>query len=227
LRILVVEDEPGVAAFVRQGLTEAGYAVAVARDGDEGLAYALATEYDLLILDIMMPRTSGLHLLADLRARGDKTPILLLTARDAVDDRVRGLNAGADDYLVKPFAFAELLARSRALLRRPPLQIGTVLTAGDLFMNTATRQVQRAGQTIDLTPREFSLLEYLLRHAEQVLTRTQIAEHVWDIDYAGDTKVVDVYIGYLRRKIEWEGVAPLIYTVRGVGFRLSAEGSGA
>ncbi|MDQ4078208.1 MAG: response regulator transcription factor [Chloroflexota bacterium] len=223
MRVLVVEDEPGVAAFIEQGLTEAGYAVDVARDGEEGLDYALAAEYDLLLLDIMMPRKSGLHLLRELRARGDETPVLLLTARDAVEDRVKGLDAGADDYLVKPFAFAELLARLRALLRRPPLQSGTVLSVGDLELNTATREVRRAGQSLELTPREFSLLEYLMRHENQVLTRTQIAEHVWNFDFASDTNVVDVYIGYLRRKIEWEGVAPLIHTVRGVGYQLSAE----
>ena len=226
MRVLLVEDEPGVAGFVEQGLTEAGYAVDVAGDGEEGLDYALAADYDLLVLDIMLPRKSGLQLLQELRSRGDETPVLLLTARDSVEDRVEGLDTGADDYLVKPFAFSELLARLRALLRRPPLQSDTVLTVGDLKMDTATRQVQRAGRSIDLTPREFSLLQYLMRHENQVLTRTQIAEHVWNFDFASDTNVVDVYIGYLRRKIEWDKVEPLIHTVRGVGYKLSAEHAG-
>ncbi len=223
MRVLIVEDEPGVAAFLQQGLKEAGYAVDVAHDGEMGLAYARAAAYDLLLLDIMMPRKSGLLLLQELRAQGDETPVLLLTARDGIEDRVRGLDAGADDYLVKPFSFAELLARLRALLRRPPLQSGTILRVADLEMNTATREVARAGQTLELTPREFSLLEFLMRHEKHVLTRTQIAEHVWNFDFASDTNVVDVYIGYLRRKLEWEGVTPLIHTMRGVGYQLSAE----
>ncbi len=194
MRILVVEDEPGVAAFVEQGLQEAGYVVDIARDGEAGLAHVLAAEYDLVVLDIMMPRKSGLHMLQELRAYGHDTPVLLLTARGSVDDRIKGLDAGADDYLVKPFAFGELLARLRALLRRPPLQIGAELTAGDLVLNMATRQVQRAGHAIVLTPREFSLLEYLLRHPNQVLTRTQIADHVWDFDFASDTKVTVAWL---------------------------------
>lgn len=226
MRVLVVEDEPGMAGFIQQGLGEAGYAVDVARDGAEGLEYALAAEYDLLLLDIMMPRKSGLELLRALRERGHETPVLLLTARDAVEDRVKGLDAGADDYLVKPFSFAELLARLRALLRRPPLQSGTTLSVGDLTLDTVTRQVERAGRSIELTPREFSLLEYLMRHENQVLTRTQIAEHVWNFDFASDTNVIDVYIGYLRRKLEPDGAAPLIHTVRGVGYRISEEQDG-
>ncbi|MBA3530380.1 MAG: response regulator transcription factor [Ardenticatenales bacterium] len=227
MRVLVVEDEPGVAAFIEQGLTEAGYAVDRARDGEEGLDYALAADYDLLVLDIMLPRKSGLHLLKELRAGGNETPVLLLTARDAVEDKIKGLDAGADDYLVKPFAFSELLARLRALLRRPPLQNGTILLVSDLEMNSATRQVTRAGLPLELTPREYALLEYLMRHANQVLTRTQIAEHVWNFNFAGDTNVVDVYIGYLRRKIDGEGALPLIHTIRGVGYQLGAEHSGA
>jgi DNA-binding response OmpR family regulator len=223
MRVLVVEDEPAIVGFVRQGLTEAGYAVDVAVDGREGLDYALAADYDALILDIMLPRLSGLDLLRELRRRDYKTPALMLTARDAIDDRVKGLDAGADDYLVKPFAFAELLARLRALLRRPPLQSDTVLRAGDLEMNTATRSVTRDGNAIDLSPREFAVLEYLLRHPHQVLTRTQIVEHVWNFDFYNESNVVDVYVGYLRRKLEQAGGSPLIETVRGVGYRLSGE----
>jgi DNA-binding response OmpR family regulator len=223
MRILVVEDEPSIANFVRQGLNESGYAVDVAGDGREGLEYARVADYDVLVLDIMLPRMSGLDLLRELRRQGDKTPTLMLTARDTVDDRVAGLDAGADDYLVKPFAFPELLARVRALLRRPPLQTGNLLRVGDLDMDTATRLVQRGGRRIDLSPREFAVLEYLMRHPNQVLTRTQISERVWDFDHFIESNVVDVYIGYLRRKLDAGSDLPLIHTVRGVGYRISAE----
>jgi len=221
MRILIVEDEAGVAGFVEQGLTEAGYAVDVARDGSEGLEYALGFEYDVMVLDIMLPKMNGLDLLHEIRDKRVKAPVLLLTARDGVDDRVKGLDVGADDYLVKPFAFPELLARIRALLRRPPLQSGNLLSMNDLEMDVTRREVRRAGKKIELSPREFSLLELLLRHPNQVLTRTQIVEHVWNFDFYGDTNVVDVYIGYLRRKIDSGFVPPLIQTVRGVGYRLS------
>jgi len=227
MRILAVEDEPGIAQFVRQGLSEAGYAVDVARDGEEGLDYALAAEYDAIVLDVLLPRMDGLSLLRELRDRSIKTPVLLLTARDTVDDRVQGLDAGADDYLVKPFAFPELLARIRALLRRPPLQADTVLRVDDLEMDTARREVRRAGRTIELSPREFALLEYLMRHPRQILTRTQIAEHVWNFDFYNESNVVDVYIGYLRRKVDRGFDQPLIHTVRGVGYQLSTEADDA
>jgi heavy metal response regulator len=227
MRLLVVEDEPGVAQFIRQGLTEAGFAVDVARDGAEGLDYALAAEYDAIVLDIMLPKMDGLDLLRELRTRSIKSPVLLLTARDAIEDRVQGLDAGADDYLVKPFAFPELLARVRALLRRPPLQADTILRAGGLEMDTARREVRRAGQPIELSPKEFALLEFLIRHPGQVLPRTQIIEHVWNFDFYSETNVVDVYIGYLRRKIDRGFANPLIHTVRGVGYRLSVEAEDA
>jgi DNA-binding response OmpR family regulator len=227
MRILVVEDEPGIALFIRQGLSEAGYAVDVAGDGEEGLDYALAAEYDAVVLDILLPRMDGLDLLRELRDRGVMTPVLLLTARDAVEDRVQGLDAGADDYLVKPFAFSELLARIRALLRRPPLQTEAVLCVGDLEMDIARHEVRRAQRVIELSPREFALLEYLLRHPTQVLSRTQIIEHVWNFDFSYESNVVDVYVGYLRRKLNRGSDTPLIHTVRGVGYRLSAEGGDA
>ena len=224
MRILVVEDEPGIANFVRQGLMEAGYAVDLAWDGREGLDYALAADYDVLVLDIMLPKMDGLELLRELRRLGDKTPVLMLTARDTVDNRVEGLDAGADDYLVKPFAFPELLARVRALLRRPPLQVGTILQVGDLEMDTAKRDVRRNDRPIELSPREYAVLEYLMRHPNQVLTRTQISEHVWNFDFFNESNVVDVYVGYLRRKIDQGENLPLIHTVRGVGYRMSEEG---
>jgi heavy metal response regulator len=223
MRVLVVEDEAGVAGFVEQGLTEAGYAVDVARDGADGLEYALSFDYDAIVLDIMLPKMNGLEMLREIRNRRVKSPVLLLTARDAVDDRVRGLDVGADDYLVKPFAFPELLARLRALLRRPPLQSGNLLSMNDLEMDLTQREVRRGGKRIELSPREFALLELLLRHPNQVLTRTQIVEHVWNFDFYADTNVVDVYIGYLRRKIDRENALPLIHTVRGVGYRLSED----
>ena len=224
MRVLVIEDEPGVAQFIQQGLTEAGYAIDVTRDGSEGLDFALAKTYDAIVLDIMLPKLNGLELLREIRNQRIKTPVLLLTARDGIDDRVQGLDSGADDYLVKPFAFPELLARLRALLRRPPLQSDAILQVGDLEMDLTRHEVRRAGQIIELSQREFALLELLLRHPNQVLTRTQIMEHVWNFNFYSETKVVDVYIGYLRRKIEQDFDYPLIHTIRGVGYRLSAKG---
>jgi DNA-binding response OmpR family regulator len=175
MRVLVVEDDNGISQFLTQGLSEAGYAVDVADNGLKGLDYALATEYDVLVIDIQLPQINGLELLKTLRSHQMQSPVLLLTARDAVQDRVMGLDAGADDYLVKPFDFSELLARLRALLRRPPLQTEPVLRVGDLEMDTAQRWVRRCDRAVDLSPREFALLEYLMRHPKQVLSRTQIA----------------------------------------------------
>ncbi len=222
MRLLVIEDEHDVRGFLIQGLSEAGYTVDGAEDGLEGLQYASAVEYDAIVLDIMLPKLDGLSLLGDLRDRGIKTPVLLLTARDGVRHRVGGLDSGADDYLVKPFDFSELLARIRALLRRPPLAADPVLRVDDLELDTVRHEVQRAGTPIQLTPREFALLEFLMLHAGQVLTRTQMIEHVWDVHFAGDTNVVDVYIGYLRKKIDQGFERPLIETVRGFGYRMAA-----
>ncbi len=223
MRVLLVEDDAGTAAFVRQGLTEAGFTVDAVVDGLEGLAAARVATYDVIILDGMLPGLDGLAVLVELRRLGVHTPVLLLTARATLEDRVAGLETGADDYLTKPFAFAELLARLRALLRRPPLQADQVLRVGNLELDPLRRSVRRGGAPIDLSPREFALLAYLMRHAGQALTRTQIAEQIWSLDYAGDSNVVDVYIGYLRRKLSLEQGGPRIQTVRGVGYRLSLE----
>lgn len=224
VRILLVEDESGIAHFARQGLIEAGYAVDWARDGEEGHDFARSAEYDAMVIDILLPRVSGLDLLTRLRGRGVRTPVLLLTALDGIDDRIRGLDSGADDYLVKPFAFGELLARLRALMRRPPLQSGTVLSVDDLTMDLARREVRRGGRAVQLSHREFTLLEYLMRNAGRVLTRTQIAERVWSFDHCTESNVIDVYIGYLRRKVDRGAKRSLLRTVRGVGYRLSADG---
>jgi heavy metal response regulator len=223
MRVLVVEDEKSMAQFILQGLLEQGHAVDVASDGREGLDFALLSKYDVIVLDIMLPIMSGLEMLSELRDQGVKIPVLLLTAKSEIEDRVYGLDLGADDYLVKPFAFSELLARLRALIRRPPLQNEPILKFADLEMDVATHIVHRGGIQIELSPREFSLLELLLRHPRQVLSRTQIAQRVWNLDYYTDTNVVDVYIGYLRRKIDRGFDCPLIHTVRGIGYRLALE----
>ncbi len=224
MRLLLVEDEEGIGRFVRQGLQEALHIVDWARNATDGLNYALSQVYDVLILDIRLPGgRTGLDLLTELRERDVRTPVLMLTALDAVDDRVRGLRAGADDYLIKPFDFAELLARIESLGRRPPLQLNTVLRIADLEMDLVKRTVRRGDRLIELSAREFMLLEYLMRNAHQTLTRTQIGERVWGFDYAHESKVIDVYVGYLRRKIEGDDAKSLIHTVRGVGFRLSDD----
>ena len=224
MRLLLVEDEEGVGKFICQGLREAGHVVDWVKIAEDGLVYALETVYDACILDIMLPKMDGFELLKQIRQRQIQIPVLCLTARDLVEDRVRGLNLGADDYLVKPFDFSELLARLHALLRRPPLQMTDILRAGDLEMDTVKRIVRRDGKELDLSQREFMLLEYLMRNAGQMLTRTQIGERVWGFDFYNESNVVDVYIGYLRRKMEGENSKhSLIKTVRGVGFRLSAD----
>ncbi len=223
MRILLVEDEERIAAFIHKGLREELYTVDVARDGAEALDIALASEYDLIVLDVRLPMRDGISVCRELRAQGNRTPILMLTARDTVDDRVRGLDAGADDYLVKPFAFQELLARLRALARRPPVVQDHTLRVENLTLDTRTHQARRDAQPIDLSAREYRLLELLMRHPGQVLTRTQIAEHIWGYDFDANSNVVDVYIRYLRRKVDDPFEPKLIQTVRGVGYKLEAS----
>jgi DNA-binding response OmpR family regulator len=225
MRVLLVEDEEKICAYIKRGLVEQGYAVDAVANGRDALDWAEATPYDLIVLDILLPEVDGLTVCRELRLRGRQSPILMLTARDGVDDRVAGLDAGADDYLVKPFAIKELLARLRALSRRPqgPTR-RTVLEVADLSLDTLTHKVQRRGQDIPLAAKEYAVLECLLREPERVLTRTQIAEHVWNYDVDHQSNVVDVYIRNLRRKIDDGFELKLIHTVRGAGYRISPEG---
>ena len=223
MRILVVEDEEGLAALLRRGLTEEGHAVDLAGSGEAALDWVAVGDYDALVLDIMLPGIDGLTLCRDLRRRHVATPILLLTARDAVSDRVDGLDAGADDYLVKPFAFAELTARLRALARRPAETLGTTLQVGDVRLDPATRRVWRGETEVVLPNKQFRLLEYLLRHPGRVLTRAMIAEHVWDYDFPEMANVIDVHVRQLRQKLDDPYPGRLIQTVRGAGYRLSAD----
>jgi len=224
MRILVVEDERKVASFVRQGLEEEGYAVDVAPDGAMAVDLALGgPAYDLVILDVMLPKLDGFAVLRMLREHRMTAPVLMLTARDSVPDRVTGLDQGADDYLTKPFAFAELLARVRVLLRRSTAQRAPVLQLADLRFDPATRRVTRGSREISLTSREYALLEYFLRNAGRVLTRPMLAEHVWGIDFDPESNVIDVYVGYLRRKIDRDRERRLLHTVRGAGYVLQVE----
>lgn len=224
MRILVVEDERKVASFIRQGLEEEGHAVEVAGDGEEALELALGgPPYDLIVLDLMLPRRDGFGVLRTLRGRGVATPVLVLTARDSVADKVAGLDLGADDYLTKPFAFEELLARVRALLRRGAERRLAPLRLADLALDPTTRTVTRGARRLELTTREHALLEYLLRNAGRVVTRPMIAEHVWGLDFDSESNVIDVYVGYLRRKIDGPGERRLLHTVRGAGYVLKAE----
>jgi heavy metal response regulator len=225
MRILVIEDEPSIATFVRQGLAEAGYGVDIADGGADALHWIGIAPYDVIVLDVMLPDMDGLAVCAEMRRRGVDAPILMLTARDAVDDRVAGLDSGADDYLIKPFAFAELLARIRALLRREPALKGAVLQVADLTLDTTSHEVRRGDQLIILTSKEYSLLEFLMRHPNQTLTRTSIADHIWNYEFDHLTNVIDVYIFTLRRKIDDPWELKLIHTVRGVGYRLGASAS--
>jgi heavy metal response regulator len=223
MRILVVEDEKKVAGFIRQGLEEEHYSVDVAYDGEAGLQMAETERYDLLVLDVMLPKRSGLDLMKEFRARGGTVPVLILTAKGAIDDKVAGLDSGADDYLTKPFAFAELLARVRSLLRRSSKDKSTVLSIADLELDTVTHKARRAGRIIELTAKEYALLEYFLRNKERVLSRTIIAEHIWDYNFDTGTNIIDVYVNHLRNKIEGQGETKLIHTVRGVGYVVKEE----
>jgi len=223
LRILLVEDNRPLIGIIEKRLSEEGYSVDSCIDGDEGMGFAGSYDYDLAILDIMLPKISGFEILKAIKSRNPLTPVLLLTAKDSVSDKVTGLDAGADDYLVKPFAFDELLARVRALLRRQTDIESSVLSIADLSLDLLTRKVQRGSKEITLTAKEFALLEYLLRNKQRVLTRGQIADHVWNYSFDSGTNVVDVYIRYLRRKIDDGESLKLIQTIRGVGYALKEE----
>jgi heavy metal response regulator len=223
MRLLVVEDEKKVVSFIKQGLEEEGYAVDVAVEGEEGLRMALDRLHDLIILDIALPKMDGLQVLKKLRQQKVKTPVLLLTVRATIEDKVLGLDAGADDYLTKPFAFQELLARARALLRRRAETEPSIFQVADLTLDPARRAASRRGKRIDLTSKEFALLEYFMRNPGRVLTRTMIIEHVWNYDFDTMTNIIDVYVNYLRKKIDSGREPKLIHTVRGVGYVLKAE----
>jgi len=220
MRILVIEDEKKVAGFIKKGMEEETYAVDVAVDGEEGLAMAEVNQYDLIILDLMLPKIDGLDVVTRCREKKINTPILLLTAKDSVEDKVTGLNKGADDYLTKPFAFSELLARSRSLLRRGQGEAKTVLKLADLSLDMVSHKVNRNGEEVELTGKEYSLLEYFMRNQSKVLTRTMIAEHVWDYNFDTFTNVIDVYINHLRKKIDKDHPKKLLHTLRGVGYVL-------
>ena len=220
MRVLIIEDEKKVADFISNGLAEEGYAVDVAHDGDQGYFLATTNEYDAILLDIMLPKMEGFTLCTKMRAEENHTPILMLTAKDAIKDKVRGLDAGADDYLTKPFAFEELLARIRSLLRKKSLQQKTRFQVDNLVLDTITHIVSRGEREIQLSVKEYALLEYLMRNIGSVVTRTMIAEHVWDINFDTFTNVIDVYISYLRNKIDRGHETKLIHTVRGRGYVL-------
>jgi DNA-binding response OmpR family regulator len=225
MRILVVEDEHKIAGAIKRGLEQESYAVDVAYEGDDGLSSALTDEYDVIVLDRMLPGLlDGVEIAKEIRANEVRTPILMLTAKDKIGDRVEGLNAGADDYLIKPFAFEELLARVRALMRRPQDHIGNTLTLDDLSLDTSSFEVKRSGRKIQLSQREYALLEYLLRNQNRILSKANIISHVWDYDADILPNTLEVYIGYLRAKIERPFRGPeLIHTVRGFGYKLGVE----
>ncbi len=228
MRILVVEDDAKLADMLQRSLREAGYAVDAAGDGDRAVAQAAVNAYDAIVLDVGLPRRDGLAVSRELRARGVRTPILMLTARDAVDDRVAGLDAGADDYLVKPFSVRELLARVRALLRRMPELLPATLSVGDLVLDTRTHAAARAGRPIPLTAKEYAMLEYLARHAGRVVGRAELTEHVWDENHDPFSNVIEVYVNRLRKKVDGgarggPAPAPLIHTRRGAGYLLAAS----
>ena len=218
MRLLIVEDEKKVAGFIKKGLEEETYAVDVAYDGEEGFHLAELNQYDMIILDLMLPKMDGLEVLTRLRDKKVNTPILLLTAKDAVEDKVMGLNKGADDYLTKPFAFSELLARVRSLLRRGQAETKTELMVSDLSLDLVSHKVNRNGEEIELTGKEYSLLEYFMRNEGKVLTRTMIAEHVWDYNFDTFTNVIDVYVNHLRKKIDKKYPVKLLHTLRGIGY---------
>lgn len=227
MRLLIVEDETKTGDYLKKGLTEASFQVVLARNGLDGHHLAMSERFDLIILDVMLPDVDGWRILRALREAGQQTPVLFLTARDSVDDRVKGLELGADDYLVKPFAFSELLARVRTLLRRSSASLSEeVLQVADLVLDLRRRMATRAGKKLSLSTREFSLLEYLVRHQGEVLTRSLIASEVWDMNFDSDTNVIDVAIRRLRAKVDEGFPLPLIHTVRGMGYRLEESADG-
>lgn len=221
MRILVIEDEKKIASFIERGLKEEHYAVDVADNGEDGLHSATVNEYNLIVLDIMLPGKDGVFICRELRRKGIKTPVLMLTARDALEDKVSGLDSGADDYMTKPFAFEEFLARVRSLLRRGAQQPSNILRVADLELNQLSHKVQRADQDIPLSSKEYGLLEFLALHKNEVVTRTMIAEQVWNEDFDSFTNVIDVHIKHLRDKVDKNFATPLIHTIRGSGYMLS------
>jgi heavy metal response regulator len=220
MRLLVIEDEKKVASFIKKGLEEEHYAVDIAEDGETGLYMAEVNEYDLIVLDLMIPKIDGLEVLKRIRANKNNVPILILTARDSVEDRVKGLDGGCDDYLTKPFAFVEFLARVRALLRREKVEKEPFLKIADLSLSLVTHKVTRSGKEIELTSKEYALLEYFMRNPDKVLTRAMISEHVWDYHFDSLTNVIDVYVNYLRKKVDKDYEPKLIHTIRGVGYMM-------
>lgn len=225
MRILIAEDEPDLNQLIKKRLKEADYSVDSCYNGQEVFDYLLGAEYDALILDVMMPKMNGLEVLSRLRREKNSVPVLLLTAKDSIEDRVKGLDAGADDYLIKPFAFEELLARLRVLLRKPTAEKTTVLKVADLTLQLDTRRVFRGDQEIELSSKEYSLLRYMMQNAGLVLSRDKLEQHVWDYDFSGGSNVIDVYIRYLRKKIDDGHEQKLIHTVRGHGYVLRGEES--
>ncbi len=220
MKVLVIEDDVKVLNFLRRGFKEHGFCVDIAEDGKEGFFLAVSEQYDCIILDIMLPQLSGYEMLKELRGKGSKTPVIFLTAKDMVEDKVKGLEIGADDYMVKPFAFSELLARVRALARRGKIQEISRFQEADLTVDAAKRLVKRADQTIELTPKEFTLLQYLIEHKGEVVTRTMMSENVWGYYFDSMSNVIDVHMTNLRKKIDASGTNPLIHTLRGVGYIL-------
>jgi two-component system, OmpR family, response regulator len=224
MRVLIVEDDEEIASLIVKGLKQAGFAVDHAADGEDGLQFALTVPYDAAIIDIMLPKRDGLSLIQEIRRQKMNTPVIILSAKHTVDDRVKGLQIGSDDYLVKPFAFSELLARVQALIRRTSVaDTPTNLVLEDLSMNLLTRDVVRAGKKIDLQPREFALLEYLMRNTGRVVSKTMIMEHVWDYDFDPQTNVVDVLVSRLRNKMDRDFEQKMIHTIRGVGYVLKLD----